>query len=115
MKTDEVVSKCEGVTARKLHYWCNRGVFGERLANPGNGRPRDFTDEDFRIAVVLGKLSLGIEEWFGYRAGCIALYVEVAKQVREQASVCAIHFSPGTSLFLDIDTMSELELEVHDA
>jgi hypothetical protein len=82
MKSRELVSQSQSLTYRKLDYWCQLGVFGQnQVANRPN-RERDFSDEDLRIAQVLARVSSAFYEWSGGRGGLVAIYREIADQMR---------------------------------
>jgi MerR HTH family regulatory protein len=50
------VMAAAGVTYRQLDHWVTKGWLGAGLAGSGTGHRRQFTDDQFRRALVMGKL-----------------------------------------------------------
>ena len=46
-----------GVTERQVSYWTARGYLRPLDANPGSGRPLEFSDREIRIAQLIVKLT----------------------------------------------------------
>jgi len=102
MKSLDLVENCPGLTYRKLDHWCRNGVFGDTYAQLPEHVRRDFTDEDARVAKVLGRVSLAFESW-SHRGGLLPLYREIAVQVRDDVSVAVVRIGPGITFIVDLE------------
>jgi hypothetical protein len=102
MNSFEIVERCQGVTHRKLDYWCNRGVFGPNHDQPGSGIRRSFSDQDLVVAKVLGYVSVAFDEWSRRAGGYIAVYSVIADQIREGKAVAVIEMRTGMVLEVNI-------------
>lgn len=58
MNSREVIARHPDLLSYgQFNRWCNIGVFGESVSNPGRGRSRDFSEEDLRVAVTLAHVT----------------------------------------------------------
>jgi hypothetical protein len=103
MNSAALVAECDGLTYRKLDYWCHNGIFGDRLRVPGRSNPRTFTDEDIHVARVLARISLTFDSFTGARGGWVNFYTEIANQIRSGSDVVDLSLGRGVTFCVDID------------
>jgi hypothetical protein len=103
MRTRELIEQCEGLSYRKLDYWCQQGVFDGQHINDRPHRRREFSEEDLRVAQLLARVSTVFARWSGGRGGFVAIYREIAHQVRAGVTPIRVTLVDGIDLHIDID------------
>jgi hypothetical protein len=111
MKSHDLVSQSQNLTYRKLDYWCQLGVFGERHVCKRPNRLRDFSDEDLRIAQVLARVSTAFYQWSGGRGGLVAIYGEIAEQMRAGVETVHVALDDGIEVVVQAPRATEPEPE----
>lgn len=109
MKSRDLMDLCDGLSYRKLDYWCQQGVFLNQRPEDRQYRRRDFTPEDLRVAQVLAHVAGVFNLWSGGRGGFVAVYREIADQVRAGAD--PIHVSLASGIAVTIN-LSDLPLAI---
>lgn len=105
MNSRDLIALCENLTHRKLDYWCHNGVFDtETSDHQRSGVRRTFTEEDAQIAKVLDKVSTAFDIWSGGRGGLVAIYREIAQQMRRLGTdMVDIELTDGVNVVVRID------------
>jgi hypothetical protein len=104
MNSRELIARCENLTHRKLDYWCHNGVFDEdKVGLHRSGVRRTFSEDELQIAQVLAKVSAAFDTWSNGRGGLVALYREIARQIRTGTDVVDVEMLDGVSLVVRID------------
>lgn len=102
MRSNDLISLCENLTHRKIDYWCQQGIFHDDPAVDGRKTRREFNDEDLQVAQVLARVSGAFDSWSNGRGGFIAIYREVARQVRAGHSPVQVTLAPGVEFNITV-------------
>lgn len=105
LTSQELISRCPGLTYRKLDYWCKGGCFGEQHTSAGSGTRRQFTEQDLRVAQIINRVSLAFQTKRGGHADLVALYAsvgQVARHLNGQNGNIQIPLGPGVSLDVQV-------------
>lgn len=102
MNSIAMVAECDGLTYRKLDYWCHHGIFGDRQLPEGRAKRREFDDQDLHVARVLARVSVAFERLTGTRGACIGLYTELARQLREGVQSLDVQLERGIVFSVDV-------------
>lgn len=112
MKSTELIAQCENLTHRKIDYWLQQGgVFHNGHVDEPRHSRRDFTDEDLRVAQVLARVSAAFDVWSGGRGGFIAVYREIADQIRAGANPVSVTLAPGINITVVVDNAPDPDPE----
>lgn len=82
LTSQDIISRCPGLTYRKLDYWCKGGCFGPEHALTGTGGRRRFDEDDVLIARIINRVSLAFQTERGGHADLVTVYEAVARAVR---------------------------------
>ena len=102
MNSSQLVRTIPGLTYKRLDYWCQDGIFGNDLVDPGHYVRRSFSEEDIPVAMALARASNAINS----RNGSLQIYRRIAELVREGNRRPDIVLGPGVHLIVDIDAPS---------
>lgn len=98
MNSKDLVESYPGVTARKLDYWANCGIFGDDARYVGSGRRRDYDQTACEIARVLGAFS---ESSPGPLMNRLPLYRTIAQHMLQGEVRFTVELAPGFTLLVD--------------
>jgi hypothetical protein len=99
VNSKELVARCpELLSYGQFNRWCNAGVFGDGVSSPGRGTSRDFTEDDFRVAVTLAQVSKLLEHLTARRTELLIL---LAKLIRDGAQSFELE-GAGTTVTIDL-------------
>ena len=99
MNSKELIARCpELLSYGQFNRWCNAGLFGDEVSNPGRGTPREFTEDDLRVAVTLAQVTALLEHVTMRRTELLNL---LAKLVRDGAKGFELERS-GIKLTIDL-------------
>jgi hypothetical protein len=102
MRSQDLISLCENLTHRKIDYWCQQGIFADDAMTDGRRTRREFSDEDLQVALVLARVSAAFDRWSNGRGGFIAIYREVARQVRAGTHLVQISLAEGIEFTINV-------------
>lgn len=98
MNSGDLIERCPHLTHRKLDYWCHNGIFDDNKVVTRRAVRRDFTEEELKIARVLARVSHAFDEWSNGRGGFVAVYKEIANQIRAGVQVVEVVLAGGITL-----------------
>jgi hypothetical protein len=101
----DVLHACEGLTYRRLDYWCRNGCFDMNGCQIGSGGRRSFSDGDLLIAQAINRTSLAFEPPTG-RIALLPIYRTVAEAVRSKQRKLCIRLGPGIDLHINLNLES---------
>lgn len=99
MNSKELIARCpELLSYGQFNRWCNAGLFGQEVSNPGRGTPREFTEEDVRVAIVLAHVSTFLEHLTLKRSEMLNLLAKLTHDGVKQFELEAL----GVKLTIDL-------------
>lgn len=99
MNSREVIARYPDLLSYgQFNRWCNIGVFGEDVCNPGRGRSRDFSEDDIRVAITLAHVTTFLDHMTLKRSELLILLAKLIHDGGEKFELDAT----GVKLTIDL-------------